>query len=111
HVRIGHDAIALDHKAGADAAPKHARIPWSAIIRSNFGGGNTHQTFLDWTVWPRRRHRNWNGDHILCRRPRFCPGRPRLVLSWRRRWFSRVLLAERCRSSEHQNGNENRNTL
>ena len=42
HVRVRHDAIAFDHKTGADAASKHTGIPRRAIIRRHFGGSDAH---------------------------------------------------------------------
>ena len=58
HVGIGHDAIAIDDKTGADAARDDAGIPRRLIIRLNLGRGDADKAFLDRPVRLRRRDRD-----------------------------------------------------
>src|SRR5437763_15789556 len=67
HVRVGHDAIAFNDEAGADAAREHSRIPRRAIIWRNFGRGDAHQTFLDRAIGFWWRHRDRNRHDVLLR--------------------------------------------
>ena len=66
-VRVGHDAIAVDHKTGANAAAEHSRVPRRAIIWRNFGGRDADQAFLNRSVRLRRRDGDRNSDDVLWR--------------------------------------------
>src|SRR5947209_12887012 len=44
NVRVGHDAVAVDHEPSADAAAEHSSVPRSPIIGRNFGDGDTDET-------------------------------------------------------------------
>ena len=50
HMRIGHDAVAIDDESGANAALNRARIPRRAIIRLDFGRGDADKTLLNLAV-------------------------------------------------------------
>ena len=49
-MRVRHDAIAIDDKAGADTALDRAGVPRRAIIRFNFRRRDANQTFLNLSV-------------------------------------------------------------
>ena len=50
HVRVRHDAVAVDDKAGADAPLDCARIPGRPVIRLDLRRGDADQTFLNLAV-------------------------------------------------------------
>ena len=50
HVRIGHDAIAIDDETRADAALDGARIPRRPIIRLDFRCGDANETLLNLAI-------------------------------------------------------------
>ena len=60
-VCIGHDAVAVDDEAGADAATDDARIPGRLVIGLDLGRGDADKTLLDRSVRPRRSHRDHDG--------------------------------------------------
>ena len=87
-MRVRHDARALYHKAGPDAATDCTGVPGRAVIGFNLGGGNANQTFLNFAIGLfRSRHHN-RGDRWGSR-SRF--QRRRAFLGRRRQWW-RVLL-------------------
>src|SRR5689334_1217681 len=58
-MRICHDARAVYHKTGPDAATDRTGIPRRAVIGFNLGGGNANETFLNSAVRLfRSRHHN-----------------------------------------------------
>ncbi len=54
HVRVGHDAIAVDNETGAHAPLNCARIPRRAVIRLDLRRHDSNQASLDLAVGPDR---------------------------------------------------------
>ena len=111
HMCVGHDAIAIDDKTGANPALQRPRIPRRAVIRLDFGRGDADETFLNRTIRFRRRDRNWD-NRWRRRRPR-----ARLARSRGRLWLSgnrsgrALLLRVRGRSNEQQRATKNQNPV
>ncbi len=58
HVRVGQNALPVDHKPGADPAPDRPGIPRGPIIRFHLRGSDPDETALDLTVRLRLRLRD-----------------------------------------------------
>ena len=85
HMRVGHDAVALDHKARANAPLNSARIPGRPVIRFDLRRRDADQTSLDLAVRTGRDSRDLDRDLRGWRRRR---DRGRLS---RRRWHGPLL--------------------
>ena len=97
HVRVGHDAIAVDHKAGADAALNRSGVPRRPVIGFDRRRGDANQAFLD--LAHSAAAEQWAPRQLPARAESAfakCAGRLSLVRRGRRRRC--VLLGERNRS-------------
>src|SRR5262249_10403889 len=114
NVRVRHDAIAGYDKAGANPTLESPGIPRRFVIRVHRSCSNPNQTLLNRPIWFWRRHRNRNGNYVLCRRARS----PWTVYPWclwallLHRWAGRrAVLRVQDRRKQYRGVNKNEETL